>query len=84
MRIFEKFITEPDETKQDVIDYLYGVRATPCVINDEFNYITDKAIQKLCDNNTNDCEKCLEKYLDIEIENKKKEIILENQVKMEV
>lgn len=66
MKIYEK-IGDKGESKQEVYDYLYGCKVTPCMIGNE--YLKEDKIDDICCKCHGDCEKCLDKFLDLEVEN---------------
>lgn len=82
MKIYEKIMIDAMKDGELSLNYhdrestrstLYMYRLQPCEININMEYIDNKIMDKMCDECELDCNKCLDKYLDHEIEAKEDE-----------
>lgn len=54
------------DTYKAVKDWMYVNRVTPCDMEDKFNIVEKKVMNKLCVEYQWDCLSCLERYLESE------------------
>lgn len=82
MKIYEKIMTDAmvdGELSSNYIDRettkesLSKISLYPCNIEEQQGYLSLKTIDEICNICSYDCEQCLDKYLDYEIEAKEDE-----------
>jgi len=54
-------------TKEQVRDWMYHNRCTPCEIEENFEILSEPQISLLCTKHE-DCQSCLDDYLESEVE----------------
>ena len=70
MKVWEKIKTYEDtknRTKDDIKNIFYNNRYIPCNCEINYNFIGSVNLNNLCNECKQDCEKCVEKYLDSKI-----------------
>ena len=55
------------DTKEQIRDWMYHNRCTPCEIEENFEILSEPQISLLCTKHE-DCQSCLDDYLESEVE----------------
>lgn len=83
MKIYEKIVTDAmtdGELSENYYDRdstkisLISISLFPCTINETEKYLSDKEMDHICEKCRLDCTKCLDEYLDQELQEVNKEV----------